>query len=186
MNGQSSQRRSQTCEGWNRCGFRTGTVRGQWSDIISINKGLERRSGPKPSAGQEDESPAGSMSCQPRSDQMEWVASSPKKLASRFYQLKMDHCLTGQYLQWPRKQPIAKRWWCPYRNQTREHVFKTASAGRPSKRNCGQRLGRRLGREDRFGYRTSWLMLDASRQYWTSSPPPGWRGWEDAQSEASE
>jgi len=27
------------------------------------------------------------------------VASSSKRLASRFYQLKTGHCLTGQYLQ---------------------------------------------------------------------------------------
>jgi len=28
------------------------------------------------------------------------VANSTKRLASRFYQLKTGHCLTGQYLNW--------------------------------------------------------------------------------------
>ena len=28
------------------------------------------------------------------------VAQANKRLASRFYQLKTGHCLTGQYLQW--------------------------------------------------------------------------------------
>jgi hypothetical protein len=30
------------------------------------------------------------------------VASSSKRLASRFYQLKTGHCLTSQYLEWTR------------------------------------------------------------------------------------
>jgi len=33
------------------------------------------------------------------------VAGSSKKLASRFYQLKTGHCLTGQYLNWTKSWP---------------------------------------------------------------------------------
>jgi len=47
-----------------------------------------------------------------------------KKLASRFYQLEMGHCLTGQYLLWTARRPDAKCWWCQYKTQTREHLFK--------------------------------------------------------------
>jgi hypothetical protein len=52
------------------------------------------------------------------------VAGSSKRLASRFYQMKTGHCLTGQYLNWRKSRPSAQCWWCPYRIQTREHVFK--------------------------------------------------------------
>jgi hypothetical protein len=34
------------------------------------------------------------------------------------------HCLTGQYLHWTKNLPTAKCWWCQYRTQTREHLFK--------------------------------------------------------------
>jgi len=33
------------------------------------------------------------------------VAGSTKRLASRFYQLKTGHCLTGQYLNWTKSRP---------------------------------------------------------------------------------
>jgi len=47
-----------------------------------------------------------------------------KGLAARFYQLKMGHCLTGQYLMWTKRFPTAKCCWCPYRAWTQEHLFK--------------------------------------------------------------
>jgi len=52
------------------------------------------------------------------------VARANKKLAARFYQLKISHCLTGQYLQRTTRRPDAKCWWCNYKPQTREHLFK--------------------------------------------------------------
>jgi ribonuclease HI len=51
-------------------------------------------------------------------------AKTSKRLAARFYQLKMGHWLTGQYLKWTKNRPSAKCWWCPYQSQTREHLFK--------------------------------------------------------------
>ena len=48
------------------------------------------------------------------------VAGSTKRLASRFYQLKTGHCLTGQYLNWTKKRPTPQCWWCRYRTQTRD------------------------------------------------------------------
>jgi len=52
------------------------------------------------------------------------VAGSTKRLASRFYQIKTGHCLSGQYLHWTENRPTPQCWWCQYQNQTREHLFK--------------------------------------------------------------
>jgi len=52
------------------------------------------------------------------------VVRANKRLASRFYQLKTGHCLTGQYLAWTTRRPDATCWWCQYKIQTREHLFK--------------------------------------------------------------
>jgi hypothetical protein len=52
------------------------------------------------------------------------VAGSTKRLASRFYQIKTGHCLSGQYLHWAKNRPTPQCWWCRYENQTREHLFK--------------------------------------------------------------
>ena len=52
------------------------------------------------------------------------VAGSTKRLASRFYQIKTGHCLTGQYLNWTKNRPTPQCWWCRYPIQTREHLFK--------------------------------------------------------------
>ena len=52
------------------------------------------------------------------------VAKANKRLASRFYQFKTGHCLTGQYLAWTTRRPDATCWWCQYSIQTREHLFK--------------------------------------------------------------
>ena len=52
------------------------------------------------------------------------VAKTNKRLARRFYQMKTGHCLTGQYLAWTTRRPDATCWWCQYKIQTREHLFK--------------------------------------------------------------
>jgi len=36
----------------------------------------------------------------------------------------MGHWLTGQYLAWTTRRPDASCWWCQYKIQTREHLFK--------------------------------------------------------------
>jgi len=38
------------------------------------------------------------------------VAGSSKRLASRFYQMKTGHCLTGHYLHWTKSRPTAHCW----------------------------------------------------------------------------
>jgi len=49
------------------------------------------------------------------------VAHANKRLASRFYQLKTGYRLTGQYLHWTTRRSC---WWCQYKIQTCEHLFK--------------------------------------------------------------
>jgi len=52
------------------------------------------------------------------------VAWSNKRLASRFYQAKTWHCLTGQYLHWTKNRTTPQCWWRRYQIQTREHLFR--------------------------------------------------------------
>ena len=52
------------------------------------------------------------------------VAGSAKRLASRFYQPKMGHCLTGEYLHWSKSRPTLRCWLCRCPKQTRDHLLK--------------------------------------------------------------
>jgi len=52
------------------------------------------------------------------------VTWSSKRLASRFYQMKTGHCLTGRYLEWTKNRPTAQCRWCQCPTQTRDHLFK--------------------------------------------------------------
>jgi len=71
------------------------------------------------------------------------VAKANKRFASRFYQLKKGHCLTGQYLAWTNRRLDATCWRCQYSIQTREHLFKTAPNGRANRRLSGRPSSRR-------------------------------------------
>jgi len=51
-------------------------------------------------------------------------ARDNKRLAPRFHQLKTGHRLTGQYLHWTTRRLDTTCWWCQYKIQTREHLFK--------------------------------------------------------------
>jgi len=62
------------------------------------------------------------------------VGGSTKRLASRFYQLKTGHCLIGQYLNWTKNRPIPQCWWCQYREQTRDHLFKERPEWKPQQK----------------------------------------------------
>jgi len=71
----------------------------------------------------------------PKSQQLDGtVAGSTKRLASRFYQLKTRHCLTGQYLNWTKKRPTPQCWWCRYRTQTHDHLFKECPEWKPQQK----------------------------------------------------
>ena len=52
------------------------------------------------------------------------VVGSTKRLTSRFYQLKLGYCHTGQYLHWVKVRPTAQCWWCRCPTQTRDHLLK--------------------------------------------------------------
>jgi len=66
------------------------------------------------------------------------VAGSSKRLASRFYQMKTGHCLTGQYLHWTESRPTAQCWWCRCQTQTRDHLSKAPRAEAPAEDPVGR------------------------------------------------
>jgi hypothetical protein len=55
------------------------------------------------------------------------VAGSFKSHASRFYQRKTGHSLTGQYLNRAKSRPTAQCCWCSCRTQIRDYLFKVCS-----------------------------------------------------------
>jgi hypothetical protein len=82
------------------------------------------------------------------------VAGSTNRLTSRFYQLKTGHCLTGQYLNWTKSRPSAQCWWCPYRMQSREHVFRNCPRWKMQRKELWAAVRVETGRgKDRFTIR---------------------------------
>jgi hypothetical protein len=72
-----------------------------------------------------------------------------------FYQLKTGHCLTGQYLNWTKKQPTAQCWWCPYQIQTREHCFKACPAWKEQQKTLWAEVRKETGR-----WKSRWKVRD--------------------------
>jgi hypothetical protein len=98
------------------------------------------------------------------------VAGSTKRLVSRFYQLKTGHCLTGQYLEWSKNQPTAKCWWCLYRTQTRDHLFKNRPHWELEQKTLWAEVRKESGRgKERFKVRDFWPIRGAASRCWTSS-----------------
>ena len=82
------------------------------------------------------------------------VAGSTKRLASRFYQLKTGHCLTGQYLNWTKNRPTPQCWWCRYRTQTRDQLFKECPEWKPQQKILWAEVKKETGRwKDRWKVR---------------------------------
>ena len=48
---------------------------------------------------------------------------------------------------WTQNRPTAQCWSCRYRAQTRDHLFKDAPSGSPSRRSCGRRCWGGAGRK---------------------------------------
>jgi len=95
------------------------------------------------------------------------VAGSTKRLASRFYQLKTGHCLTGQYLNWTKNRPTSRNAGgagIGYRPGTTSS--RNAPNGSRSRKFCGRRCLRRQ-REGRAGGRseTFWQTRGAAGRY---------------------
>jgi len=74
------------------------------------------------------------------------VAASAKMLALRFYQLKTGHCLTGQYLNWTKNRPTSQCWWCRYRTQTQDHLFKECPEWKPQQKILWVEVKKQTGR----------------------------------------
>jgi len=74
------------------------------------------------------------------------VANSTKRLASRFYQLKTGHCLTGQYLNWTKNRSTPQCWWCRYRTQPRDHLFKECPEWKPQQKILWAEVKKETGR----------------------------------------
>jgi len=82
------------------------------------------------------------------------VANSTKRLAARFYQLKTGHGLTGQYLNWTKRRPSPQCWWCRYRTQTRDHLFKECPEWKPQQKILWAEVKKETGRwKDRWKVR---------------------------------
>jgi len=82
------------------------------------------------------------------------VAGSSKRLASRYYQIKTGHCLTGQYLNWTKNRSTPQCWWYRYRTQTRDHIFKECPEWKPQQRILWAEMKKETGRwKDRWKVR---------------------------------
>jgi len=83
------------------------------------------------------------------------VAGSTKRLASRFYQIKTGHCLSGQYLHWTKNRPTPQCWWCRYQQQTREHLFKVCREWKAQQKILWAEVRKETGR-----WKSQWKIRD--------------------------
>jgi len=74
------------------------------------------------------------------------VAGSAKRLASRFYQLKTGHCLTGEYLHWAKSRPTPQCWWCRCPKKTRDHLLKRCPRWKEEQKVLWQKVEEETGR----------------------------------------
>ena len=80
-------------------------------------------------------------------------AKAPKRLASRFYQMKTGHALTGKYLKHIGSRESDACWWCgrPGASQTREHLLKSCPTWRQQQKVLWKEVRKRTKRgRDRF------------------------------------
>jgi len=88
-------------------------------------------------------------------------AKTRKTIASRYYQLKTGHALTGQYLKWIGRREDDICWWCckPRVTQTREHLFKVCTTWKKQQKILWKAVRAQTKRgRDRF--RTADLIAD--------------------------
>ncbi|KAI5853747.1 hypothetical protein BZA05DRAFT_394570 [Tricharina praecox] len=92
------------------------------------------------------------------------VADSGKRVAARYYQLKTGHALTGQHLAWTKNRPTAECWWCGYKTQTREHLFKNCTQWREQQKILWTEVRKKIGRgKDRFKIRDLFANQECSK-----------------------
>jgi len=81
-------------------------------------------------------------------------AMDHRSIASRPCQLKTGHCLTGQHLHRAKSRPTTRCWWCPYRTQTRDHLFTVCPEWKAQQKNLWAEVRKEVGRgKDRFKIR---------------------------------
>jgi len=122
------------------------------------------------------------------------VAESNKRLASRFYQLKMGHCRTGQYLHWAKARLTAQCWWCQCSVQTRDHLLKGCPKWKGQQKTLWEEVWKETGRgksrwkaHELFAYRRcSRAVLDFLSSTDVGKIVPAVEVEDDAGSEASE
>jgi len=82
------------------------------------------------------------------------VASSTKGIASRSYQIKTAHCLSGQNFNWTKNRATPQYWWYRYPTQTREHLFKVSPEWRTQQKTLWAGVKRETGKlKDRWKIR---------------------------------
>jgi len=105
------------------------------------------------------------------------VAGSSKRLVSRFYQLKTGRCFTGQYLRRTKNRPTAQCWWCRYRTQAGDRLFKVYPERKAQQKTLWVEV-REESERGRAGSRSGTPLSTggAVGQYRTSPPPRMWEG----------
>jgi hypothetical protein len=83
------------------------------------------------------------------------VAGSTKRHASRFYQLKTGHCLTGQHLHWTKSRPSPQCWWCASEIQSRDHLFKECVEWKEQQKTLWAEVRKETGR-----WKSRWKVRD--------------------------
>ena len=68
------------------------------------------------------------------------IFKEPKRLTSRFFQLKIGHAITAVYLKRINKLEFSKCWWCSNRNQTIEHLLFECSKWRKERKKFYSKL----------------------------------------------
>jgi len=110
------------------------------------------------------------------------TARAEERTASRYYQFKSGHALTGVYLKSTDNRPDDHCWWCDPDNisgtpQTRITSSSTARGGKTNRPNSGQgSRRRRKGGSGSGVWGTFWRMRGAALQCSISCGPPTWDG----------
>jgi len=162
MSGPSWQRMNRTRMEWNGCNTETGTRDGQCPspDLLHLSNGKSRKEA------------AGSQGASGFSGLSEEVASRPagkayrkpdptpaktnKRLAARFCQLKLGHCLTSSTSSGRRTSPQPSAGGARTGARPGNTFSRTAPTGRPSKKSNRWKYRKRIGSGSEISPKMSW------------------------------